>query len=58
MKVTPVWAVVAATAGEVNTKEGVTSYDAGDYLVYNEAEGGDAYAIRRSEFDRMYEPAD
>jgi hypothetical protein len=58
VKATPVWAEVAATAGEVSTKEGATRYDVGDYLVYNEADGGDAYAVRRQDFDRMYEPAD
>jgi hypothetical protein len=58
VKTTPVWAEMAATAGEVGTKEGATRYDAGDYLVYNEPDGGDAYAVSRLEFDRMYEPAD
>jgi hypothetical protein len=58
VKTASVWAEVASTAGEVRTKEGATRYDAGDYLVYNEADGGDAYAVTRHDFDRMYEPAD
>jgi len=58
VKMTPVWAEVAATAGEVRTKEGATRYEAGDYLVYNEPDGGDAYAVTRHEFDRMYQRAD
>jgi hypothetical protein len=58
VKTTPVWAEVAAAAGEVSTKEGSTRYDAGDYLVYNQADGGDAYAVARQDFERMYEPAD
>lgn len=55
IKVTPVWAEVARTAGEVRTKEGTTHYEAGDYLVYNEPDGGDAYAVSKDAFERMYE---
>src|SRR3954447_3974410 len=58
VKTTPVWAEVAAAAGEVRTKEGATHYEPGDYLVYNEPDGGDAYAVARESFERMYEPAD
>jgi hypothetical protein len=57
-KTTPVWAEVAERAGEVGTKEGATHYEAGDYLVYNEADGGDGYAVSRASFERMYEPVD
>ena len=56
VKVTPVWAEVASEAGEVHTKEGATHYQAGDYLVYNEPQGGDAYAVSKEAFERMYEP--
>src|SRR2546425_12528427 len=45
VKATPVWAEVAGSAGEIRTKEGSTRYAAGDYIVSNEADGGDAYAI-------------
>jgi hypothetical protein len=55
VKVTPVWAEVARTAGEVHTKEGATHYKAGDYLVYNEPDGGDGYAVSKDTFERMYE---
>ena len=58
VKATPVWAEVAKTAGGVRTKEGVTHYRPGDYLVYNQADGGDGYAVERDEFDRMYELVD
>ena len=58
VKTTPVWAEVAETAGEVRTKEGATHHDAGDYLVYNEPDGGDGYAMSKSAFERMYVPAD
>jgi hypothetical protein len=57
VKRAPVWAEVATTAGEVRTKEGTTHYEAGDYLVYNQSDGGDAYAVGKQAFERMYEPS-
>ena len=56
VKTTPVWAEVAGQAGEITTKEGVTHYDAGAYLVYNEPDGGDGYAVEADSFEEMYEP--
>jgi hypothetical protein len=58
VKTTPIWAEVASAPGEVSTKEGATHFDAGDYLVYNEANGQDAYAVTKSSFERMYEAID
>jgi len=58
VKVTPVWAEIATMPGEVSTKEGATHYEAGDYLVYNEPDGGDAYAVSKAAFERMYEVSD
>ena len=58
VKTTPVWAEVATTAGDVHTKEGTTHYEAGDYIVSNEPEGGDPYAMTRMEFERMYKLSD
>jgi len=55
VKRTPVWAEVAGEAGAVRTKEGATHYEAGDYLVYNQPDGGDAYAVAKDAFERMYE---
>lgn len=55
VKVTPVWAEVATTSGVVETKEGKTRYEAGDYLVYNEADGGDAYAVTAETFESLYD---
>jgi hypothetical protein len=57
VKVTPVWADVADTPGVIRTKEGGTRYLAGDYLVYNEPDGGDGYAVSKDKFERMYEPS-
>ncbi len=58
VKVTPVWAEVAREAGCVQTKEGVTHYRSGDYLVFNEQHGGDAYAVSAEKFEAMYERAE
>jgi hypothetical protein len=58
VKVAPVWAEPAAAAGEVGTKEGVTRYRAGDYLVSNDEAGTDTYAMRRETFEAAYEPRD
>jgi hypothetical protein len=57
MKITPVWATVAKQAGQIRTKEGVTRYKAGAYLVYNDPEGEDGYAVDADSFEEMYEPA-
>ena len=57
MKTTPIWAERADAAGDVKTKEGATHYESGDYLVFNQEDGGDAYAISKAAFERMYEPA-
>ena len=54
MKKTPVWAEVAAAAGRVKTKEGSTGYKRGDYLVFNQKNGGDRYAVSAKKFKRMY----
>ena len=40
-KVAPVWAEVAESDGAITTKEGVTHYRKGDYLVFNEEGGQD-----------------
>jgi hypothetical protein len=58
LKTTPVWAETAGEAGRVKTLEGTTGYQAGDYLVFNQEDGGDAYAVAKAKFESMYEPAD
>lgn len=57
VKKTPVWAEVAKEPGTVGTKEGSTRYRRGDYIVYNERRGGDAYAISAARFKAMYQRA-
>jgi hypothetical protein len=56
MQSAPVWAEVATTHGSIRTQEGRTRYEPGDYLVFNEPDGSDAYAISRDTFERLYEP--
>ena len=56
LKSAPVWAELAREGGEVSTREGVTRYAAGDYLVSNAPDGGDAYAVPRARFEAMYAP--
>jgi hypothetical protein len=52
-----VWAEQAAEAAAIDTKEGRTQYEAGDYVVYNDREKTDGYAVSRAKFEEMYEPA-
>jgi hypothetical protein len=56
VKATPVWAEVATAAGSAVTKEGVSHYAPGDYLVYNNEDGTDAYCVSAAKFEAMYEP--
>lgn len=55
VKTTPVFAERAAQAGSVATREGRTHYAAGDWLVSNQADGSDAYAIAAAVFEALYE---
>jgi hypothetical protein len=58
IKTTAVWAEVATQSGAVKTKEGSTSYQAGDYLVSNHEDGSDAYATEKKKFEAMYTRAE
>lgn len=53
-----VWAREAKNAGVIETKEGKTRYGQGDFVVYNEREGTDGYAIAAEKFHALYEPDD
>jgi len=55
VKTTPVWAEATDKAGSIATKEGESHYEAGDYLVYNNQDGSDAYCITADKFLSMYE---
>jgi hypothetical protein len=58
VKVTPVWAERAVNEGRVKTKEGTTHYKRGDYLVFNDENGNDGYAVEAEKFTAMYERDD
>ena len=55
VKTTPIWAEIATEDGSVATKEGESHYKSGDYLVYNNEDGTDAYCISAAKFESMYE---
>jgi len=55
-KATPIWAEVATVPGKVNTLEGESHYDAGDYIVSNNEDGSDAYCMSAEKFLATYEP--
>lgn len=57
VKTTPVWAERASQSGSVKTKEGSTTYEAGDYLVSNNSDGSDKYAMAAGKFEDLYAPA-
>ncbi|MFT5701488.1 MAG: hypothetical protein ACI8ZB_004383 [Desulforhopalus sp.] len=54
VKTFPVWARVSEEAGVINTKEGVSHFKKGDYLVFNNEDGSDGYCISVSKFNSMY----
>lgn len=58
VKSAPVWAEVAEQPGKVKTTEGTTAYKAGDYLVSNNEDGTDAYAMSAEKFESMYDLAE
>ena len=57
VKTTPVWAEVAEQAGHIDTKEGASHYEVGDYIVYNDPACADGYAVGAASFEEMYELA-
>lgn len=58
IKVGAVWAQIALDDGATNTLEGKTQYKKGDYIVFDRPIGGEAYAIEKAQFERMYEPVE
>jgi hypothetical protein len=54
VKTTPVWATRAESPGTVKTKEGGTDYQPGDYLVSNNSDGSDEYAMTAEKFEELY----
>lgn len=56
LKCAPVWAEQAGQAGSVVTQEGRSHYVAGDWVVSNQPDGSDAYAVSAERFAQLYEP--
>jgi hypothetical protein len=54
LKKTRVWAEVATRAGTIRTKEGVSRYGKGDYIVYNDKQGEDGYCVTARLFKSLY----
>jgi hypothetical protein len=55
VKITPVWAEHTDRDGSIKTKEGESHYKAGDYLVFNNEDGSDAYCVSAERFLAMYQ---
>jgi hypothetical protein len=55
VKVAPVLAAPAASDGAIRTQEGKTNYRQGDYIIWNDGEALDCYAIAKEEFERLYQ---
>lgn len=55
-KITRVWAEVARESGAIETLEGQSHYEVGDYLVSNHEDGTDAYCMTAARFESLYEP--
>lgn len=54
-KIQCVWAEQADAPGRVQTLEGWTHYEAGDYLVCNDDQGNDCYSISAERFHQQYQ---
>lgn len=56
-KTASVWARRARQDGQIETREGTTHYHAGDFIVYNDSDGRDGYAVPADEFLGQYREA-
>ena len=56
IKTTFIWAEIATEAGVLETKEGQTHYQAGDYLVSNNEDGSDSYCVPAQKFESIFTP--
>lgn len=56
-KTASVWAMQAQSAGSIPTREGESCYAPGDYLVSNDPDGIDTYAVSKERFEATYERA-
>ena len=51
-----VWGFEASYDGAMSTKEGISEYKRGDYIVFNNEDETDGYCIKAEKFKDMYEP--
>jgi hypothetical protein len=58
LKTTPVWAEAVTEDGSIATKEGRTHYNKGDYVVFNNEDHTDGYAMSATKFESRYQPHD
>jgi hypothetical protein len=49
-----VWAAPAIEDGIIQTREGKTHYSAGDFIVWNNDDGTDGYAMKKEKFESLY----
>ena len=54
-KTAEVYAKAALEPGKIDTQEGETHYAAGDFIVYNNPDRSDGYAVSKEKFDALYE---
>ena len=50
-----VWVEEAQTAGKVRSTSGFTNYSAGEFVVFNDEDRADGWAMSVEEFTRLYE---
>lgn len=56
IKTNTIWAEIAEKPGKIKTKEGETHYSKGAYIVFNDPDEQDGYAVEAKKFKEMYEP--
>lgn len=57
-KVGFVWAFKANHGGTIGTKEGISTYAEGDFVVFNKEDSTDGYCVKPDKFLSMYEPVE
>ena len=54
-KTAAIWAEKAQAAGKVRSTSGFTNYRAGDFVLFNDEDRADGWAMSEKEFGRLYE---
>lgn len=59
VKISQVWAYQATESGRIDTLEGSSGYESGDYIVFNNPDDpADVYAVAKTRFESHYIPDD